>query len=264
MRAIVRFLLALCRFFIWFSIRLTVAVIVPTILFFVGNFVELPLLGVLAVLAYAGIWLWFLRRWSRKSWKLDWQPSINAENLYAILGVPRNADPIQLRQALRRLSQKHHPDRAPPEEKPHEMARFVRLNKAYELLSDPETRYEYDWMIRCNDGRIPPFEEAYERLADVSKHPMFAIYDEWERTQKVIDWEEFEKQLLEPLNETVDGEPPLEEDIDARPGDYVQSPLENVETGSSECPACSWPFDRNARRPEHACCEQCGEELPRN
>jgi molecular chaperone DnaJ len=64
-----------------------------------------------------------------------------ARDYYEILGVSRNADADELKQAYRRLARKFHPDvnKAPEAED-----RFKEINLAYEVLSEPETRARYD------------------------------------------------------------------------------------------------------------------------
>ncbi|MBE9127633.1 MULTISPECIES: molecular chaperone DnaJ [unclassified Coleofasciculus] len=60
---------------------------------------------------------------------------------YEILGVSRDADKEELKRAYRRLARKYHPDvnkEAGAEE------RFKEINRAYEILSEPETRARYD------------------------------------------------------------------------------------------------------------------------
>ncbi len=61
---------------------------------------------------------------------------------YDILGVPRNADEKEIRQAYRRLARQHHPDVNSGDEASAE--RFKTINAAYEALSDPEKRAKYD------------------------------------------------------------------------------------------------------------------------
>ena len=60
---------------------------------------------------------------------------------YDILGVDRNANKEDLKKAYRRLARQYHPDvnkEAGAEE------RFKEINRAYEVLSEPETRSRYD------------------------------------------------------------------------------------------------------------------------
>ena len=61
---------------------------------------------------------------------------------YDILGVPRNADEKDIRQAYRRLARQHHPDVNPGDEASAE--RFKSINAAYEVLSDVDKRAKYD------------------------------------------------------------------------------------------------------------------------
>lgn len=60
---------------------------------------------------------------------------------YETLGVSRNADKEEIKRAYRRLARKYHPDvnkEAGAEE------RFKEINRAYEVLSEPEMRARYD------------------------------------------------------------------------------------------------------------------------
>ena len=65
------------------------------------------------------------------------------EDLYAILEVARDASIEELHTAYRRRSLQYHPDReGRSSEASH--SNFIRLTAAYELLSDPLRRREYD------------------------------------------------------------------------------------------------------------------------
>ncbi|OUM59349.1 hypothetical protein PIROE2DRAFT_47185, partial [Piromyces sp. E2] len=74
---------------------------------------------------------------------------------YAILGVPPNATPEQIREAYIELAVKNHPDNIYQDEAysehwdnpEHQLAikkRFQQINQAYFILSDPERRQIYD------------------------------------------------------------------------------------------------------------------------
>jgi uncharacterized membrane protein YsdA (DUF1294 family) len=63
------------------------------------------------------------------------------KDYYAILGVPRNATPEEIKEAYRRLAKMYHPDKNPS---PEAEERFKLINEAYQVLSDPAKRAEYD------------------------------------------------------------------------------------------------------------------------
>jgi hypothetical protein len=93
-----------------------------------------------------------------------WPHNIFDDNAYAVLGVSQDATRVQIREAFRALTQKHHPDAAPPEEKDRAAMVFVHIDKAYELLRDPEMRVRYDAWIEDRGGSEPPFEVALDML----------------------------------------------------------------------------------------------------
>ena len=66
------------------------------------------------------------------------------QDYYEVLGVPRTASPDEIRKAYRKLALKWHPDRHKPETRKEAEERFKRISEAYEVLSDPEKRKQYD------------------------------------------------------------------------------------------------------------------------
>ncbi len=60
---------------------------------------------------------------------------------YEILGVSRNSDKEEIKRAYRRLARKYHPD---VNKEPGAEERFKEINRAYEVLSEPEMRTRYD------------------------------------------------------------------------------------------------------------------------
>jgi molecular chaperone DnaJ len=62
-------------------------------------------------------------------------------DLYALLGVPRDADADTIKKTYRRLARQLHPDVNPD---PETQERFKEISRAYEILSDPQKRAVYD------------------------------------------------------------------------------------------------------------------------
>jgi len=85
-----------------------------------------------------------------------------ATNLYAALELEQNATPEQIRKAYKKLALQTHPDRLPSTmsaaEKAASAENFRVVNNAYEVLSDPEKRREYD-----TTGVWPPPRPSQER-----------------------------------------------------------------------------------------------------
>jgi len=65
-----------------------------------------------------------------------------AKDYYEVLGVNRNANDKDIKQAYRKLARKYHPDVNPGDTSAE--AKFKEINAAYEVLSDPEKRKKYD------------------------------------------------------------------------------------------------------------------------
>jgi len=64
---------------------------------------------------------------------------------YAVLGVPRDATPLQVARAHRRLAKRHHPDLHEGADTVADAAERMRhINEAWAILSNPARRREYD------------------------------------------------------------------------------------------------------------------------
>ncbi|CAA0838634.1 Chaperone protein dnaJ 20- chloroplastic [Striga hermonthica] len=67
-----------------------------------------------------------------------------AMSFYELLGIPQTGSPTEIKQAYKQLARKYHPDVSPPGRVEEYTQRFIRVQEAYETLSDPKTRELYD------------------------------------------------------------------------------------------------------------------------
>lgn len=101
---------------------------------------------------------------------------------YQTLGVSKQADAKEIKNAYRKLAGKHHPDKGGSEEE------FKKVQKAYETLSDPNKRAEYDnpspfgggfrqgsQPFDMNDifGAGSPFGDIFGQRGRPQRQPMF-------------------------------------------------------------------------------------------
>ncbi|KAG2314521.1 hypothetical protein Bca4012_065217 [Brassica carinata] len=73
-------------------------------------------------------------------------PAKQSEDLsfYDLLGVTESVTLPEIKQAYKQLARKYHPDVSPPDQVEEYTDRFIRVQEAYETLSDPRRRVLYD------------------------------------------------------------------------------------------------------------------------
>jgi molecular chaperone DnaJ len=66
---------------------------------------------------------------------------VSKRDYYKVLGVSRDASPEEIRKAYRKLARKYHPD---VNKEPDAEQKFKEVKEAYEVLSDPQKKAQYD------------------------------------------------------------------------------------------------------------------------
>jgi molecular chaperone DnaJ len=84
---------------------------------------------------------------------------------YEILGVPRTAPEGDIKRAYRQLARKYHPDVA--RDKAAAENHFKEINEAYEVLSDPQKRANYDRFGHAGDNSGMGAGFAAEGFGDI-------------------------------------------------------------------------------------------------
>lgn len=89
---------------------------------------------------------------------------------YEILGVSRDTDKEEIKRAYRRLARKYHPD---VNKEPGAEERFKEINRAYEILSEPETRARYD---RFGEAGVSGAGAGYPDFGDMGFADIFESF----------------------------------------------------------------------------------------
>lgn len=97
---------------------------------------------------------------------------IEKENFYEMLGVERTATDPQIQAGFFKLAKAWHPDRLPGELgelKSIVSTLFARFNEAYNTLTDPTKRFEYNKSLDAGGGAPADQEaEAIQRVVDAA------------------------------------------------------------------------------------------------
>ena len=88
-----------------------------------------------------------------------------SKNLYDVLGVAKGASADEVKKAYRKLARQYHPDRNPGDSSAEE--RFKEVQAAYDVLSDPEKRKQYD-AFGFRNGRPGGFGGGNVNFGDIN------------------------------------------------------------------------------------------------
>jgi len=82
------------------------------------------------------------------------------KTFYDELGIPRDADAAAIKHAFKEVAKVYHPDKNPPEKQAWAHEQMSRFNFIMETLLNPETRREYDALVK-----------KYETMPEPSPRP---------------------------------------------------------------------------------------------
>jgi len=105
------------------------------------------------------------------------------KDYYKILEISKDAETVEIKKAYRRLAKEMHPDLNPDNEQSEE--RFKEIAEAYDVLSDPDKRSQYDYFIKY--GTAPPnthFKAYRERRDDIFQPVFSAFFNDLFKKQK--------------------------------------------------------------------------------
>lgn len=121
------------------------------------------------------------------------------EDYYRLLGVPEDASPDQIKKTFHRLALKHHPDLNSEEAS---RSKFAEISQAYNVLSDPKSRAEYDMRRRQplpgfdSVRSVDPIYETLRRHAQARytgpRSSFWNSQDEWRENKQ--HWEQMKRE----------------------------------------------------------------------
>src|SRR4029453_1606351 len=157
-------------------------------------------------------------------------------DLYAVLGVGRDASDAEIKRAFRRLAQQWHPD---VNQDTGADERFKQINEAYQALSDPQPRQAYGMFGPTGEGADPGFGTAgFGSFGDIFD-AFFGGTQAGARRGHPLAGADLRYDLRITLEEAVTG---IDKDIEF--------------TGLGRCETCSG--SGAAPGSEAVTCEQCG------
>jgi len=88
------------------------------------------------------------------------------KDYYKILGIDEDASQTEVKKAYRSMARRLHPDAN--QDDPDASKKFLLIKEAFDVLSDPLKRDEYDYAPSSND---PPPPEDYSNFNRLSRCP---------------------------------------------------------------------------------------------
>ena len=145
---------------------------------------------------------------------------------YEILEIEKTATTEEIKKAYRKKAMQYHPDRAPWDKKEEYEKKFKQINEAYQTLSDPSKRKQYDMFWKSGAGS---FQGGWFSWVDVDLWDIFEQFFWWwfswntRRAKREQVWEDIEQII----------------DIDLKTSIYWAKQKIKIKKKSS-CKKCNW------------------------
>ena len=91
---------------------------------------------------------------------------------YLILGIDWDASENEIKEAYRKMAQRYHPDHYDGDSAP-----FLKIQEAYQILSNPEQRRKYDRRFARRNLSIPQQSSVPTKKYTVETEPLIPIKD---------------------------------------------------------------------------------------
>ena len=164
------------------------------------------------------------------------------DSLYQILGVPRQASTSEIKRAYRKKALDTHPDKNPDVPPEQSAEAFHKVVEAFEVLSDPSSRRQYDRSGRVptsggnNNGNRGGGGQWYDRSSNTftfkfnyqqqRRQPRMKDQPDVKRAQSrlmhIVSWEQFQTVLIEQDDDDDDDDYEKEEEDNEEPGDRLE------------------------------------------
>ncbi len=135
------------------------------------------------------------------------------KDYYEILGVPRNATQEEIKKKYRELVIKYHPDLN--KNNPDAAKKMAEINEAYEVLSDPEKRKQYDQFgaVGANVGGFgasygPSYgfgEDLFSDIEDILRNFGFGGFGFEGTRERTVRGEDIQVEIKIPFKEAILG-----------------------------------------------------------
>ncbi|KAF0986207.1 hypothetical protein HZS_7791 [Henneguya salminicola] len=100
------------------------------------------------------------------------------ECYYSTLEIEEKASQSEIKNAYRKLAIKHHPDKNKDNEK-ESKEKFIKIQKAFEILHDPQERSWYD------QNKSTLIFNSLDSMAEPLKYRNLFIFDEYDDEERV-------------------------------------------------------------------------------